>query len=231
MSMVDDLEAVKAIDKEIAENARLQQSYISNHAQAGDEYVAAMAQRETAVADALSRGRLPPDPPPAPASDAEHQDRLVVFANRASMLRDRRLQAVAAGKPEIDRATDVAYAGLIDAAGKPVAVLRQIARDVAQLQAARHETACAVVAVDPSRGMSASRPPAPAAPDAEAVVAAVTRRVDLLDVAPVRHLGLQNSNLHEMRQPPPGSEPEPGMKHVRRTSATLGLSQPLGPGR
>jgi hypothetical protein len=45
-----------------------------------------------------------------------------------------------------------------------------------------------------------------------------------------RRLGLQNSNLSEMRsQPPP--EPKPGEGPKQRTHSSLGMRQPYGPGR
>jgi hypothetical protein len=59
------------------------------------------------------------------------------------------------------------------------------------------------------------------------MVAAVQRGVDLLETHAERHLGLTNSNLHEVRPPPPGLEP--GGR--QRTHATRGPNQPYGPGR
>jgi hypothetical protein len=227
-SLIDSLEPVQKIDAEIAENARLQQVYAEGHARQVDEFHAAIARRETDVADALGRGALPPDRPPEPASAAEHADRLVWFANRASMLRERRLAAVAAGKPVIDLQTSAAYHDLIDQAGRPVAVLKKIAAQIAELQNTRFEALCAQIATDPTRGMGASRPPSPARPDAEAVVTAATRGLNRLETEPERRLGMV-SNLHEIQsQPPP--EPKPGQP-VQRTSATLGMRQPYGPGR
>jgi hypothetical protein len=229
-TLIDALPGVAAIDKEIAELAALEQKYISGHAAQVDEYIAAAAMHDAAVSDALESGKLPPDRPTEPPSDAEHQDRLVIFRNRHSMLQERRLAAISASASTIELKTSAAYADLIDQAGRPVATLKRIAADIAVLLDTRHEAACAVVAVDPSRGSGASRPPSPPKVDAEAVVAAVTRRVDLLAVEVDRRLGM-SSNLHEMVAPTRNLEPKPGQRSVQRTHSSLGMVQPYGPGR
>lgn len=216
MSLISDLPGVAAIDAEIAENARLLEAYAGAHARQVDEYDAAIARRETEVSDALSRGALPPDPPPEPASDAEHQDRLVWFRNRHSMFQERRLAAVASGASTIELKTDAAYADAIEQAKKPVGTLKRLAAQVAELQNCRHEVLCAVIATDPSRGMGASRPPSPARPDAASVVQAVVHGLNLLSAEPVRRLGLQASNLHEVIAPTRDLEPKAG-RSVQRT--------------
>jgi hypothetical protein len=225
-SLIDDLDGVKQIDKAISENADLQQQYVAGRSREVDLYTAALAEHEAAVDVALNAGEPPPDAPPEPASEQVHFDRLTMFARRASMLAERRLAAIAANAPDIDLLTSAAYGDLIQEAKRPVGTLKRIAADIAALQNVRHEVACAVIAVDPQRGQGASRPPAPGKVTAESVVAAVQRGVDLLEIQTERHLGMSNSNLHEIHEPPPGSEPAPGMKHVRRTSATLGMYRP-----
>ena len=232
MSLVDDLPGVAKVDAEIAENARLEAAYISAHAEQVSRYDAAIAQHEAAVSDALNTGKVPPaDRPPEPATDSEHADRLVMFQNRRSMLQEQRLLVIAREKPKVDLQTSAAYHDLIDQAGRSVAVLKRIARDIAVLQNSRFEALCAQIACDPSRGSGASRPPAPPKVDAEAVVAAVQRGVDLLSVETERRLGLQSSNLHEIRQPPAGLEPKPGPQPIQKTHSTLGMRQPYCPGR
>jgi hypothetical protein len=230
MSLIDDLEPVKRVDVEIAKNEAMLQEYVRGYASQVDSYIEALATHEARVNDALSRGALPPDRPVEPASAAEHQDRIAWFRDRAAMLREQRLAVIAREKPKVDLQTSAAYHDLIDQAGKPVATLKRIARQIAELQNCRHEAACAVVATDPSRGAGASRPPSPSRPDAEAVVAAVTRGVDLLDVEVDRRLGM-TSNLSEIRQPPAGLEPKPGQRSVQRTHSSLGMVQPYGAGR
>jgi hypothetical protein len=225
VTMIDALPAVVAIDKEVTELAALEQAYITGHAAQVDEYVAALASHDAAVADALNSGKLPPDRPVESASDAEHFDRITMFRNRRAMLAEHRLAAIAAGASVIELKTSAQYADLVEKAKGPVATLRRLAADIAVLSNTRHEVACAVIACDPSRGSGASRPPAPPKVDAEAVVQAVTHGLDLLSAEPVRRLGLQASNLHEIRQPRAGLEPQAGRPAVQRTHQTLGLHQ------
>ena len=219
MTLIDDLDAVKQVDSAIAENSRLQAVYVDGRAREIDGYTTALAEHQAAVETALDAGEPPPDAPPEPASQQMHMDRLVMFQNRASMLRERRLQVIAANRADIDLLTNAMYADKLSDARKHVTALTRIGREITELQQARHEAACAAIETNPSQGGGASRPPAPVRVDAEAVVAAVTRGVDLFEQQVERQLGM-TGNLHEIRQPPAGSEPKPGGKPLR-TSATV----------
>jgi hypothetical protein len=227
MSLIDDLDAVKVVDAEIAKLAELERSYITGRADQIAGYDIALAQHEAAVADALESGRVPPThAPDKPASEQEHADRIAWFRQRSLMLQERQLACIAANRQDVDLVTSAKYQDLLEEAKRPVGTLVRIAKQIAVLQNDRHEVACAAISVDPTRGQGASRPPSPGKVDAESVVGAVQRGVDLLEQQVERHLGLQDSNLHQVHEPPPGSEPKPGMKHVRRTSATLGMYRP-----
>jgi hypothetical protein len=65
------------------------------------------------------------------------------------MLAERRLQAIAANRAEVDLVTRAAYADLLDEAHRHVTAPPRVARQVAVLQACRHEAACAVIAGRP----------------------------------------------------------------------------------
>jgi hypothetical protein len=227
--LISDLPAVAKVDAEIAELAEMEQKYITGHAAQVDEYIAAAAAHDAAVADALNSGKLPPDPPAEPTSDAVHMDRLIVFRNRRGELQERRLHAIAAGASTIELMTGAQYGDLLEKAKPHVAALKTAAAKISELQNCRHETACAVVACDPSRGSGASRPPSPVRPDCAAVVQAVTHGLDLLEMEPDRRLGM-SGNLHEVIAPTRNLEPKAG-RSVQRTHSSLGMVQPLGAGR
>jgi hypothetical protein len=213
VSPIDDLDAVKKVDQAIAENERLQTVYLTGYTSEVDGYDAALAQHEQAVADALEAGRVPPTYPPVPPSAQAHADRIFWFATRRRKLAEDRLKVVAANRETLLLIIRAKYADLIQEAKRPVGTVTRIGKEIGALADCLHEVTCA------GRGQGGSRPPAPGKVDAEAVVAAVQRDVDLLEQEPERRLGMV-SNLHEVRQPPPGSEPAPGAKPLR-TSADV----------
>jgi hypothetical protein len=220
VSPIDDLDAVKKVDQAIAENERLQTVYLTGYTSEVDGYDAALAQHEQAVADALEAGRVPPTYPPVPPSAQAHADRRSGARRPDFLVRD---QAPEAGRRQVEGGRRepgdllliirAKYADLIQEAKRPVGTVTRIGKEIGALADCLHEVTCA------GRGQGGSRPPAPGKVDAEAVVAAVQRDVDLLEQEPERRLGMV-SNLHEVRQPPPGSEPAPGAKPLR-TSADV----------